>query len=333
MTLCKLCVLSSNFPNIDLDEECVCKFCKQQNLKNEQKSIGLVEKNNFDSIDKIINALKGKYEYDAICCYSGGKDSTFMLQFLKKRYNIRVLAFTLDNGFIVQEAKENISKVVEYLEIDHVYYRPNARFLKKLFQAAIRGDLFRDSKNYHRISDICLSCITMINVQAACLAIQKKIPIIFAGFTSGQTPRSILKNHYLFYKESFNQNKVNFERILGTQSNRYFDIDDSDFDIYQISPNMLFNHTEKEIVESIKAMGWINPENLDGCSSNCKLNALGVYVHMKRFKFHPYEAELSNLVRKGVITRSEALDKLNQNVSINNINEMLSHFDTSIVDD
>jgi tRNA(Ile)-lysidine synthase TilS/MesJ len=40
--------------------------------------------NQKDKIDSMIRQTKGTGRYDGLCCYSGGKDSTFMLKTLKK---------------------------------------------------------------------------------------------------------------------------------------------------------------------------------------------------------------------------------------------------------
>jgi hypothetical protein len=49
---------------------------------------------------------------------------------------------------------------------------------------------------------------------------------------------------------------------------------------------------------------------VDNCSSNCTLNTFNNYVHESRYGYSPYELELSHLVRKSLMTRAEALEKL-----------------------
>ena len=57
-------------------------------------------------------------------------------------------------------------------------------------------------------------------------------------------------------------------------------------------------------------IGWVQPEDVDGCSSNCTLNALNNYAHEREFGFNPYELELAQLVRRNQLSRGEALAKL-----------------------
>ena len=66
-----------------------------------------------------------------------------------------------------------------------------------------------------RISDTCLSCITLINTQAAKLALKFNIKMIFAGFTAGQVPKAVVSNQHHFYAESFNNQKEQYKASLG----------------------------------------------------------------------------------------------------------------------
>lgn len=67
--------------------------------------------------------------------------------------------------------------------------------------------------------------------------------------------------------------------------------------------------TENEIIEQILPLGWEKPKDVDGCSTNCVINAFNNHVHEKHFGYSPYELELSYLIRKKLLTREEALGK------------------------
>ena len=72
---CSKCTLPETHETISFDEQGVCNVCKQieykvDNIDWEQKEKDLV---------KIFDEYKGKYDYDCIVPYSGGKDSTWTL--------------------------------------------------------------------------------------------------------------------------------------------------------------------------------------------------------------------------------------------------------------
>jgi hypothetical protein len=79
---------------------------------------------------------------------------------------------------------------------------------------------------------------------------------------------------------------------------------------YNINLLCLENITEKEIIEKILPLGWVKPADVDGCSTNCRINAFNNYVHTCKFGYSPYELELSHLIRKNLLTREEAMNKL-----------------------
>ena len=113
-------MLPSTFPNISFDEDGVCCFCAKPERRR-QDEFDLRQRQEFE---QIIRDNKGKSAYDALCCYSGGKDSTYMLKMMVRDMGLNVLAFTLDNGFITDQSKQNILKVVKILQTDHLFFMP-----------------------------------------------------------------------------------------------------------------------------------------------------------------------------------------------------------------
>ncbi|MHB9156382.1 MAG: 7-cyano-7-deazaguanine synthase, partial [Endomicrobiales bacterium] len=130
MKICSRCVLPETFPGIRFDENDVCNFCR------EFKGTGNLEKRKKEYRNKFENLLrahKGRSVYDAVMCYSGGKDSTYTLRLLRQEYALSVLAVTFDNGFIPERTFRNIRNVVESLGVDHLMLKPRFDLLKKIF--------------------------------------------------------------------------------------------------------------------------------------------------------------------------------------------------------
>ena len=310
---CSKCILSENFPRIKFDENGVCNFCNNELLyttENEEIESSGVE------VEKFFDEKRGKSEYDAIVCYSGGKDSTYTLKLAVEKYNLKVLSFTLDNGFISPVAFKNIEKVVSALGIDHVTYRPSYKFMKGLYRVSSLENLY-SPKTLTRISSNCNSCISIVNITALKMALEKNVPFILAGFTLGQIPSNTIyyQNNYEFLEESRRPILDKLKSQLGSDVSKYFEISESllrkaeDYP-YNINLLCLEDITENEIVEKILPLGWVKPKDVDGCSTNCRINSFNNYVHVYKFGYSPYELELSHLIRKNLLTREEALDKL-----------------------
>ena len=51
-------------------------------------------------LDEVIEKHRGKYEYDCIVPFSGGKDSSYTMYYLMKEYKIKPLVVRFNHGFI-----------------------------------------------------------------------------------------------------------------------------------------------------------------------------------------------------------------------------------------
>lgn len=311
---CTKCILSASFPKIEFDNDGVCNFCLDKMFHtSEQKNIDKSKQ----KIDGLIESSKGTSEYDGIMCYSGGKDSTYSLMLAVKKYDLKILSFTLDNGFISRTAFENINRVVDLLGVDQITVRPSSKFIKSVIKYSSLNNIY-NPKTLVRISAGCNSCISLVNIMALKFALEKEVPFIFAGFTLGQIPSNAIlyKNNYSFFQESRESSLEKLRKYMGGQIDEYYCIKPSIINRvksypYNINLLCIENISEQEIVKHIKPLGWQKPGDVDGCSSNCRLNTFNNYVHQKNFGYSPYELELSHLIRKKQLTRDEALKKIN----------------------
>ncbi|AJQ96548.1 hypothetical protein [Gynuella sunshinyii] len=311
---CTQCILSANFPKIKFDEQGVCNYCRKEDKDSYQNDQFIAEAR--QRIETLFSERPRNSEYDAIVCYSGGKDSTYTLQLAVEKYGLKVLAFTLDNGFISRVAFKNINKVVDALNVDHWVFRPGRNNFNAITRASITQAVY-PKHSLARISAGCNSCISIVNTTALKLALEKNIPFILAGFTLGQIPINgiIYKNHYQFLAESRQQSTDKLRQAAGSSVDEYLGLSESLLqrtDNYPHNVNILCveDLNEQQIKDAIAPLGWVAPKDVDGCSSNCRLNTFNNYAHESIFGFNPYEMELSHLIRKGLMTRSEALDKI-----------------------
>ncbi len=77
---CNKCNLPETYETIEFDQENVCNICN--GAKYKQTKIDWNERKKL--LDQLIEKHKGKYSYDCIVPFSGGKDSTFQLYYLLK---------------------------------------------------------------------------------------------------------------------------------------------------------------------------------------------------------------------------------------------------------
>ena len=68
---CKLCPLPETHETLVLDSEGVCNICRSQEAKSD-----IDWDSRLEALDTLVNTYKGKYRYDCLVPFSGGKDST-----------------------------------------------------------------------------------------------------------------------------------------------------------------------------------------------------------------------------------------------------------------
>ncbi len=310
MMRCTRCVLSERFPRIVFDRDGICNYCHQQSTEPELDRVLLRNR-----IDEYFQSIRGKYHYDAIVCYSGGKDSTYTLNLAVKRYGLKVLAFTFDNGFLSSNATSNIDRVVEELGVDLIRFKANKKVFNEMIKLSAVADVY-PKRSLTRVSSVCQTCINLINLKALEFAVRFKVPAIIAGFTLGQIPKSsvMYEFKYVTIQEYREMQNLRFVKALGPHVADYLQLDNdiSTLPEYPQYINLLAVEPvgEIEILDECRKLGWQKPEDTDGCSSNCRLNSVGNAVAVSRLGFHPYESELSCLVRNGMMSREEAISKL-----------------------
>ncbi|UCG53402.1 MAG: hypothetical protein JSW58_07570 [Candidatus Latescibacterota bacterium] len=265
--------------------------------------------------ESLLHEYKGKGTYDALMCYSGGKDSTYTLAILKEEYGLDVLALTIDNGFLPGQTTENINNVVGNLAIDHLLLKPRFDILKKIFRECSENSIY-PPKTLERASTICTSCMGIVKFSALRLSLEKNIPFIAFGWSPGQAPitSSIMKNNPQMIKMMQRGVFDPLHKIVGDEIRPYF-LEASHFTSsysfpYNISPLAFLEYDETVIFDRIGQLGWEPPKDTDANSTNCLLNSFANKVHKKQFGFHPYAFEMAKLVREGYVEREVALEKI-----------------------
>ncbi|WP_268988888.1 amino acid adenylation domain-containing protein [Xanthomonas albilineans] len=303
---CARCGIASNFPNTSFDEHGVCNHCHAYDkYRNVVEDYFRTE----DELRTIFEQVKAhnRPRYDCLVAFSGGKDSTYALCRVVDM-GLRVLAYTLDNGYISDEAKANVDRVVRELGVDH-------RYLGTPHMNAI----FVDSLNRH--SNVCNGCFKTIYTLGINLAHEVGVSDIVMGLSKGQLFETRLSE--LFRASTFD-NQV-FEKNLMEARKIYHRIDDAAarlLDTSCVRNDRLLESTRfidfyrycsvsrKDMYRYIaERVGWSRPADT-GRSTNCLLNDVGIYMHKKQRGYHNYSLPYSWDVRVGHIPREDAMREL-----------------------
>lgn len=109
---CKKCILPETMPFILFDERGVCNYC------NQHKKIQYEGKK---ALEKLVEPYRKKNgEPDCIIAFSGGRDSSYGLHYLKKELGLNPIAYTYDWGMVTDLARRNQARMVGKLGVEHV---------------------------------------------------------------------------------------------------------------------------------------------------------------------------------------------------------------------
>jgi hypothetical protein len=319
MKICSQCILPETFPGISLNTEGLCSHCQQFVRKKERlaDSKREYEQRFLELVNQVVHQSDrtGQRAYDVLMAYSGGKDSSYTMSLLKNKYKLRVLAMSLDNGFVSPAAITNIKNVTDSLGIDFVFFKPRWDLLKKVFTAAAEQELY-SKKTLERASTICTSCIGLVKSLCLKMAVEQDIPMIAFGWSPGQAPveASIMKNNPSLVRMAQQAILGPLRKVAGGEIDAYFlqerHYSNQELFPYNVHPMAWEFYNEEMIIQDIKKFGWTAPADTDSNSSNCLLNAYANDLHVNRYHFHPYVWEIANMVREGVMTREEGYKKI-----------------------
>lgn len=109
---CTNCILPETMPFIEFDDKGVCNYCKSYkkiNLKGEGKLENFIAK--YKSTNK---------SPDCIVTFSGGRDSSYMLHYVKNILKMNPVAYTYDWGMITDLGRRNQARICGKLGIEHI---------------------------------------------------------------------------------------------------------------------------------------------------------------------------------------------------------------------
>ena len=317
---CTRCGIGSDYPGIEFKSDGLCTICAGFDAYKDRAQAYFAPPSELrDKIDAARSAKTGKY--DAIMLLSGGKDSTYAAYRLAELTG-DVLALTLDNGYLSEQAIANIQRVVSDLGWDH-------RFMK----TEAMNQIFVDSLKRH--SNVCQGCFKTVYTLALREARAEGVPAIVTGLSRGQFFETRLTPE-LFQQASPSRGEL--EEMVLEARRRYHAEDDAvshhlatedirDGDLLdRVEFIDLYRYIDVPVSEIYRYLGensaWKRPDDT-GRSTNCLINDLGIYFHRKREGYHNYALPYSWDVRMGHKTRAQATDELNDEIDDGRVQKIL----------
>jgi len=305
MRRCRRCLLPEAAPAGKLDAHGICQACReyeQADLEAEE----FARRRRVADLEAALAACRGQGEYDCLVNLSGGKDSCYLLYRLKAEYGLNVLAFTT-NMNVPPAAWENIRRTIERLDVPHLVYTPPREFYRKLYRYLLRNQEGRGA-----VRTVCYVCAPLFEGYALRVAVEKRIPLVVAGYSPGQpepermmyefsrelicrtdwTPPE-LRASGLFSRQELALFWNPLEYPVGTPFPRY------------LAPFHAWPYDQAEIMRRVVELGLAaTRRTASPVHSNCPVNWLLMYSDLKHLGYNPYAPEFSRLIREGKASRS-----------------------------
>ena len=316
---CTKCGLPSNYPTADFDEHHVCGFCRNYETYEKKVEKYFETEQRFEEI--IAETKPHNGEYDCMMLFSGGKDSSYALGRLKA-YGYKVLAFTLDNGYISENAKDNIKRITKVLGVDHIFG-----------STPHMNEIFVDSLKTH--CNVCNGCFKTIYNLSLKIAFEKNIPIVVTGLSRGQFFETKLSEE-IFWKPmddvtEIDQTLFDARKAYHAVKDIAYEKTDGEFieennvlqsvkivDFYRyhdVTLEDLYTYIENELP-------WIRPGDT-GRSTNCLINKVGIYIHRQERGYSNYAFPYSWDVRTGHKTKEETIDEVEEIITKNDVRQII----------
>ena len=317
MRKCKKCLLPETYETIEFSDGS-CNIC-ESNIKL-KKAIDWVKKKK--ELLNLVNNYKGKFDYDCIIPFSGGKDSTFQAYYIVKVLKLKPLLIRFNHGFLRRKIKENTEKTLKKLGVDIIEFTPNWRIVKKLM-----------FESFNRKTDFCWHCHTGIYSYPIRLAIKLNVPLVIFG-----EPLAEMSAYY-DYNEMEYEDEEKFDRtrnlgisaddMYGMINSKEDPIDKRDLYPYTFPSKKDFNNAgimsinlgsfiewdyEKQYQIINKELGWSKDElegvpdelNKAGSKIECYMQGTRDYLKFIKRGYSRISQLVSIEARKGKISPLEA---------------------------
>jgi len=330
MRRCTRCILPETFPGIRFDEDGVCNYCL---------SYQPVQVFGEEALVEVLDSYRGKgKEYDCIVPISGGRDSSYVLHQMVKKYDMRVLALTVDSGAIMPEGYRNIERVTSALGVDHVWIKDEKQIETARKNTKIKFHAWLKKPSIHTIVPTLNAGDKTMNLRIYRYAKKHEIPLVVGGNNVGNS--SFEQEHFktgflgVFPDErgmysTYDRIKLSF--LLGLEFfKNYHNYHWSVFKEYVTGAYVYFFESmlrpkgvtplgfydyiywnEKDVVSTVRnELGW---EGVSDTPATWRIDDAAYplidYLYLRLVGFNEFDEFYSKLIREGQVSRDEGLKR------------------------
>jgi amino acid adenylation domain-containing protein len=317
---CEICLLDTRHPNVTVSGG-ICSVCAQFEVVRDKATQYFGAEEDFVRVMRQAR-LGARDKADCLLLYSGGKDSTYvLLRLIELGY--RVATFTFDNGYISRTALENIDRTTKRYGIRHV--TATLAQMKTVFAESLRYE-----------STVCGGCFRALTLLSADLARKQGINVVITGLSRGQIFDTKLRRLFeqgIFDPAEIDSRLETHRKIFDVREDpvsRSVGLNDSgslvDERLHHVDFFRYDSASSSDVRQFLIARDerWRAPQDTGFCSTNCRANDVGIYVHRMEKGYHNYAAPLSWDIRLRVTQRKDVARELDEPLQTDNIKSILT---------
>lgn len=316
---CQKCILPETMPFIKFSNAGICNYCENYKPK--------IQKVKQDNLLNRISKFKFSGEVKCLVPFSGGRDSSYALHVLTKELGLNPITMTYDWGMVTDLARRNISRMCGELNVENIlvaddlvkkrnYIKLNlSAWLKKpnlgMLNLLMAGDkhFFRHIKSIQKETKIDLNIwgmnhLEVTHFKAGFLGVP---PDFYQDqvFSTGLSKQ--LKYQSMRFGQMLRNPKYFNRSVFDTLQGEYYRSVASKAGFVNIFDH--WNWDEAEVNKTLALYDW---ETSPDSSSTWRIGdgtaAFYNYVYYKVAGFSEYDTFRSNQIREGQMTRSDALE-------------------------
>ncbi len=291
---CRNCVLPENYPGLRFDDTGLCNEC----IAHQRRYVDVDLNGREAALRGILDRYRGRGngEHDCLVPFSGGKDSSYTLYLLVKKYDMKPLAFNVDNGFANPEAQEFMKEYTTGLGVDLEIYKPPSDLLKRVYRHAME-----------KTGEFCSACVVLIPNTINRVAWEKGIRLVAGSFCEmTEKPPASMANmdavrFWNIMKDGFSRNELERDFFFPAWKRlwaiRYIDIPDYiRWDVPEIHRTLA---REAGFIKDVSEFRY-----------DCRATPYSNFLFNRIAGYSKMDFLLAGMVRSGFIERSRAIEIL-----------------------
>lgn len=306
--VCQKCVLLDGPFGVSLNSDGLCSFCEDPTFETPSwkkviidESLREEKRENWYNLVEFWQKEYGTNHYCCIFGFSGGKDSTALLDTFVNEYHLKPFLITVDVGFMTDVAKNNIKQTLKKmnLENDHIFIEESYRTFTKLYKYFLSEYKPQSTEKCVSLS-ICHACTDLIHTALVKEAMKRSLNHVIIGFSPDQIAR-------YFYETSPEDTledgiphpQEHIENLDEDDLKWYFTSETSIEDIPRVLyPYHVIGYDQNEIINRIETKGLIEVGKGDPVLTNCHVVMTGMMYDLYRFGGISYAFQYAELIRQ-----------------------------------